>query len=273
TYSFFIFAIDEHDNKNKSSTFSFEIKNSPPNKPKNIYPENGATGIELNPILRWNCTDVNGDEITYDVYFGKEGNINKIVSNITTDFFDISSANLERLTTYYWYVVAWDEHKAKNKSQIWYFTTKGNAPPVAVEDDDVVNENGSILIDVLANDYDIDGDVLSIVSVSNPSHGRASVEGRKVFYEPDKNFYGEDEFLYTITDGFVEVSAKINVVVNALPVADFDYLPASPSPNMLINFTDKSYDKDGSITNHTWVIDGKKFYENKISYSFDKEGN
>ena len=102
-------------------TKSIEIrKNNPPNKPVAVYPENNATDIPLEFDLAWSCSDVDGDKLTYDVYFGTE--LTKIAENITNTTFHVS--NLQQSTTYYWRIVAWDEYGAKNSSQIWKFTTQ-----------------------------------------------------------------------------------------------------------------------------------------------------
>src|SRR5690554_5791151 len=47
------------------------------------------------------------------------------------------------------------------------------AAPVAVDDTRKISRDSSITINVVANDYDPDGNSLSVVSVSSPSHGSA----------------------------------------------------------------------------------------------------
>jgi hypothetical protein len=77
-----------------------------------------------------------------------------------------------------------------------------NDPPEAA-DDLVATDNAPILIEnVLANDTDIDGDVLEISGFSQPLHGDVETEGNGAFtYTPGADFTGEDSFTYTITDG------------------------------------------------------------------------
>jgi Bacterial Ig domain/Bacterial Ig-like domain (group 1) len=94
--------------------------------------------------------------------------------------------------------------------------TVGNNPPVANDDSTTVLENaGSTGVDVRANDTDADSDPLTVVSVSNPPHGTASVDGDSlgVHYQPDANYSGADSFTYTITDGTDTASATVNVTV------------------------------------------------------------
>lgn len=61
-------------------------------------------------------------------------------------------------------------------------------------------KNTSILIDVLANDYDDDGDVLVLDGVDTPAHGTIQKQNGKVYYTPDINFTGNDFFYYGVHD-------------------------------------------------------------------------
>jgi hypothetical protein len=78
-----------------------------------------------------------------------------------------------------------------------------NHPPVALADRVSVICDGSIVIAVLANDSDVDGDALKIVGVSKPANGTAKItaDGKRIRYEPRRRFRGTDQFTYTISDG------------------------------------------------------------------------
>jgi len=76
-----------------------------------------------------------------------------------------------------------------------------NTPPTANDDTATTDYETAVVVDVLANDSDDDGDALSIVSVTQPVHGSAVVENGKIKYTPDENFSGDDTFSYTIDDG------------------------------------------------------------------------
>ena len=53
-----------------------------------------------------------------------------------------------------------------------------NDNPVAVDDSATLNEDAAVTLDVLANDTDLDGDTLSMDSVTQPEIGRASCRER-----------------------------------------------------------------------------------------------
>ncbi|MGA7306797.1 MAG: Ig-like domain-containing protein [Rhodothermales bacterium] len=84
-----------------------------------------------------------------------------------------------------------------------------NDPPVAVDDAFTIDESIAIpkaqstVLDVLANDTDVEGDVLRVIKTSVPAHGSVQVasDGFSVSYEPTANFNGNDQFTYTISDG------------------------------------------------------------------------
>src|SRR5207237_10497660 len=59
------------------------------------------------------------------------------------------------------------------------------------------------ILDVRANDSDIDGDTLSVSVVTQGTHGSVAITsgGTGVSYTPAANFFGTDTFTYTVSDG------------------------------------------------------------------------
>ena len=74
-------------------------------------------------------------------------------------------------------------------------------PPLAAADTATTIRNRAVTIAVLANDRDVDGDALALVSVSSPAHGTAVISGTSIVYTPARNFVGTDQFNYLVTDG------------------------------------------------------------------------
>ncbi|NNF52662.1 MAG: cadherin-like domain-containing protein [Gammaproteobacteria bacterium] len=78
----------------------------------------------------------------------------------------------------------------------------GNTPPEAKKDKAKTPKNMEIVIYVLSNDKDKDGDMLTVVDVTAPAHGSAVINAdNTVTYTPATDYVGEDEFTYTIHDG------------------------------------------------------------------------
>ncbi|WP_257879965.1 tandem-95 repeat protein, partial [Vibrio parahaemolyticus] len=97
--------------------------------------------------------------------------------------------------------------------------TPVNDAPVAKDDIATTQEDTAVTIDVLPNDTDVDGDKLSIESVSVPKEqGTVEVVDGKLVFTPAENFNGDAEITYTVTDGQLTDQAKVTVTVN--PVDD-----------------------------------------------------
>ncbi|HHF3072493.1 TPA: tandem-95 repeat protein, partial [Vibrio diabolicus] len=91
--------------------------------------------------------------------------------------------------------------------------------PVAKDDAATTQEDTAVTIDVLPNDTDVDGDVLSIDSASVPKEqGTVEVVNGKLVFTPAENFNGDAEITYIVTDGQLTDEAKVVVTVN--PVND-----------------------------------------------------
>jgi VCBS repeat-containing protein len=106
--------------------------------------------------------------------------------------------------------------------------TAVNDAPVASADSASVLEGGSVVINLVGNDGDVEGSVdpASIVITSAPTHGTVSVNANgTVSYQHDGSETAADSFSYTVKDAQGLVSAPVSVSVsvtgaNDLPVVD-----------------------------------------------------
>ncbi|MEO6296734.1 MAG: Ig-like domain-containing protein, partial [Dokdonella sp.] len=126
-----------------------------------------------------------------------------------------------------------------------------NRFPFARNDNASVAVGVPLIINVLANDSDPDGDVLALVSVTAPAHGTAAISGMQVLYTPAPGFTGADSFNYTIRDGHggsatATVSITVTAQPNRPPVAVDDAATTTvPQPvtiNVLTNDSDPDAD-------------------------------
>ena len=95
-----------------------------------------------------------------------------------------------------------------------------NDAPLPGSDAVTTPEDTPIVIAVLSNDSDPNGDPLTLVNVTAAGHGRAVLEtGSSVRYTPDADFFGDDSFAYTVADtgGHLVVGT---VTVTVTPVND-----------------------------------------------------
>ena len=97
--------------------------------------------------------------------------------------------------------------------------TVENVAPVAEDDaDSVLEASDDNAIDVLDNDYDLNGDTLSITVVGIPDHGGAATEdGGMIDYSPATGFIGTETFTYTVSDGALTDTATVMIEVVAAP--------------------------------------------------------
>jgi hypothetical protein len=93
-----------------------------------------------------------------------------------------------------------DSDDATITAHYWspYFS---NSPPIAESDSAVTAVNVPMVVDVLANDSDPDGDDLIVTSAGSAEHGTVVVNAdNTVTYTPNTGFEGNDTFQYFISD-------------------------------------------------------------------------
>ena len=97
-----------------------------------------------------------------------------------------------------------------------------NDAPVAADDGALTAEDTPVVVDVVGNDVDPDGDPLSVVSVTSPADGSVVDNGDgSVTYSPDPDFFGTDSFTYTVCDnGAPALCDTATVTVDVTPVND-----------------------------------------------------
>ena len=110
------------------------------------------------------------------------------------------------------YIVA-DALGATSEGTIDITVLPVNDTPVAQDDNISVQADGNVLIDVLANDSDVDLDDLTITDLGTASGGMVSILDGEVVYQANPGFVGMDSFTYDISDGVETVTATVNVNV------------------------------------------------------------
>ncbi|KYK20377.1 hypothetical protein AYK24_03815 [Thermoplasmatales archaeon SG8-52-4] len=128
-YYWKIVATDSQGALTSGPIWSFTTRgNDAPNTPSNPDPNDEETGVYINTDVSWTGGDPDGDDVTYDVYFGTSPSPPLVSENQSSTSYDPSGI-LDFETTYYWKIVAWDEFDESSTGPTWSFTTEENLPP------------------------------------------------------------------------------------------------------------------------------------------------
>src|SRR5690606_24140991 len=94
-------------------------------------------------------------------------------------------------------------------------------PPTAVNDTRTIPVNSSVTLNVIANDFDADGDGIVVISVDSSSNATISLNpDGSIYYLPNRNFQGTDTFTYTIQEETEEgLTAVGTVTINVVEVS------------------------------------------------------
>jgi hypothetical protein len=226
--------------------------NSPP-----IAVDDTATTSENTPVtinVMANDSDPDGDPIELDeITFPTNGTIEFVPPAVPTDPVTIKYTPnfLFTGTDSFMYTVD-DGILESNWATVTITVTGANQLPIAGGNTAETLENTPVKIDVLANDFDPDGDTLTVSGFpQGPAHGTVSINpDNTVEYTPDLNFSGTDSFTYTDSDGQGGTSnaALVTVTVDAVnqpPVAKNDSATTDEDTPVTVNVLANDTDVDG----------------------------
>lgn len=164
-----------------------------------------------------------------------------------------------------------------------------NNAPVAVNDTYTINKNTTATFPVTANDYDLDGDPLTLSVHYNAAHGNAALVAGQIQYTPDLNYVGGDTFGYFACDTTNLCDNAVVYItirdVNTAPVAGNDTFSVPENVATFLPVAGNDYDLDGdpltitvvsgarhgstSVTNGTQIIyTPTPFYFGTDSFSY-----
>ncbi|MFH4685404.1 tandem-95 repeat protein [Vibrio diabolicus] len=161
-----------------------------------------------------------------------------------------------------------------------------NDAPIATNDAIQTDEDSQVVIDVLANDSDIEGDDLSITSASvSEEQGIVEIVDGKLVFTPAENFNGNATISYTISDGELEDEAQVSVTVNSVndaPIALNDATITEEDTSVTIDVLPNDTDIDGdalsiesasvpSDQGQVEIIDGKLVFTPAENFNGDAE--
>jgi CshA-type fibril repeat protein len=124
-----------------------------------------------------------------------------------------------------------------------------NDAPDAVNDSAATTENTPVTVAVLANDSDVDGDALTVVSATAPNGAVAINPNGTVTYTPNGGFTGTDTISYTISDGHGGTDTAIVTITiapaNDAPDAVNDAIATAEDTPVVVSVLANDSDPDG----------------------------
>ncbi|WP_128755762.1 Ig-like domain-containing protein, partial [Leeuwenhoekiella palythoae] len=145
--------------------------------------------------------------------------------------------------------------------QVLPIGTPDNAVPVANDDTAITEAGTPVYGNVLVNDFDPDGDTITVTSNTQPTNGSVTVNPDGTYtYTPEPGFVGEDSFEYTVCDDAdpslcatgtvtIEVVADTDNTTVANDDAFFGYIGEEITGNVLTNDSDPEGDAISVISN------------------------
>ncbi|MBK8678094.1 MAG: tandem-95 repeat protein [Sphingobacteriales bacterium] len=145
-----------------------------------------------------------------------------------------------------------------------------NVAPDAKNDTGTSTDGNQVCVSVLNNDFDADGDAMTINTFGQGTNGVVVKSGNKLCYTPNSGFSGTDVFTYKICDPCnLCDQATVAITVEKLnqpPVANNDEGTTEGDP-VCIKVMTNDYDPDGdpiAVTTYTQPIKGSVNYNPRL---------
>jgi hypothetical protein len=223
------FAYRSKDGSLDSAPATATVEVLPVNDPPTAY-EQRVTGQESTPLdIVLSGSDVDGDPLVYSIVSGPlHGGLTGVLPNLQYEpmagfvgadefSFQVSDGLLDSNVAVIVVEVGAVNHRPSGSSNV-----------VETDEDTAVSFELAGL--------DSDGDELTYTVVDRPTQGVLSGGPVSFTYAPDPDFFGDDEMLFSVSDGELDSSVAV-VTLRVLPVNDTPYF-VEPTPEGTVTVTD-----------------------------------
>jgi hypothetical protein len=249
-------------------------ENFGPNAPPQAQDDEAATteDVPVDVDVLANDSDPDGDPVAVRAAGTKDGSV-AVNPDGTARFTPRANTSGTMSFTY----VAHDGKGGTASATVTVTVAGLPDPPAAAADTAYAPSATPVVIDVLANDRDPDGDPLAITAITQGTFGRVTTDGATVTYSPGGGFATQDSFTYTVSDGAGGSDrGTVTVVRTCLDAFDDDLEPA-PEPgwafsnsnggpeNLGVSLTTWMHALDplASSPTHSWYSDASDVSANK----------
>jgi uncharacterized repeat protein (TIGR01451 family) len=204
----FTYAISDGRGGSSSATVTVTVSsaNQPPIAVNDSAVTSGTTPVSINVVA--NDSDPDGDTLTVISFSQPANGLVTFAGNVATYTAKINFTG----TNTFNYTISDGNGNTASATVTVVVLPKVNRPPVAQDDSASTTGTTPVTISVLDNDFDLDGDTLTVVSFTQPANGTVTFSGNVATYTANDSFFGTDTFTYTISDGHGN-SATANVTV------------------------------------------------------------
>ena len=227
---------------------------------------NAVAEVNENPIAEGLEVQFYGDESS-----DEDGNI----VSYTWDFGDGEFAYVDNPThtfnqngSYEVKLTVCDNHNLCDSMTLTIFVNKPPIPVVEISNYTIMLGD-KITFDA-SDSYDIDGDVEFYYWNFDDGY-----ESNQAFYEHEYKNSGTYNVLLQISDDLQDITTTYYtiIVINRLPIVNFEISPESGNTLDTFQFSDISYDDDGEIESWVWNFsDGEEAYGQNVEHQFSLPG-
>jgi lysophospholipase L1-like esterase len=204
----FNYQIDDGNGGTDTATVNVNVANvnEIPSSANDSVTTNEDTAVSINVLA--NDSDADGDNLNIASVSSPNNGITAIVDN---QIVYTPAANFNGVDSFNYQVG--DGNGGTQTATVTVNVAPVNDLPVANNDTATTNSD-TLSINVLANDSDVDGDNLTVASITPGSNGNTTIIDNQIVYIPESNFIGEDSFTYSVNDGNGGTNtAQVNVTV------------------------------------------------------------
>jgi len=223
---------------------------STPSAPDLLAPKKDSSTYDRTPTFIWKSMD---EVPSYRIQVDDSESFDSPTIDETTASASYTPTNALANGTHHWRVLASSTCGSSDWSERWSITID-NQVPTANDDRFTVDEDSvSNLLDVLANDGDLNGDRLRIVTTTQPARGSVEIvnSGTRLTYRPDPDYFGQDSLSYTVDDGNGGTNAaRADITVTGIndpPVTQSDSVLTDEDTPATIDVLENDVDIDGRL--------------------------
>ena len=249
------FTFTTNDSTVDSAPATIALTVNPVNDPPAANDSTATTEEDVAVTITLTGSDIDGDPLTFAIAGGPTNGALGTITQINDTTAEVTYTPTTGFSgsdsfTY----TASDGTVASAPATISITVTPGNAPPVANTAAPSTDEDAPVVITLTGSDAD--GDPLTFAIATGPGNGALSAitpvdaTSAQVTYTPSANFFGSDNFTFTVNDGTdTSSAATVSLTVNAVndpPTVVAHALTTHSAIRITLGAADSELLKDGA---------------------------